>query len=223
MSRAKRRSLSFIAITTFFFSFIAARLWVVFTRADIPIYGADATYFGRNVVIGGVHVHHFLYGIVLLGVGGWIALMSQEYGSRKLAAVLYGAGLGFFVDEIGFLLTWGEYWSSLTYAIVLLTAVAFINAVYFTDFWREVRKNIVLSSEHYPFASKFLRIPFLIEAVDKLSSSVSRAEKVSLVFAGIVYLGAGVAILVYPGLLYYWVAGGFILGGVSHFVRLLRA
>lgn len=222
MDRHKRRSLSFIAITTFFFSFLTARLWVVFTRADIPVYGASANYFGRNIVIGGIHVHHFMYGIVLLCVGGWIALVSEEYNLRKLAAVLYGAGLGFFIDEVGFLLTWGEYWSSLTYAVILLAALAFVNAVYFIDFWREVRKNIVLSSQSHPLASKVLRVPLLIEVVDKLSGSVSRTEKVSIAFTGLVYLAAGVAVLIYPRFLYYWVAGGFILGGISQFVRLLR-
>jgi len=45
---------------------------------------------------------------------------------------------------------------------------------------------------------------------------------VSLVFAGLVYMGAGVAILIYPALLYFWVAGGFILGGISYVVRAIK-
>lgn len=219
----KDKSIPFIAITSFFFAFLVARLWVVITKADRAIYTEDATHVGRNLIVGGVHIHHFFYGFVLLCVGGWLALNYRENNIRKVAALLYGIGLGFFIDEIGFLLTWGEYWSSLTYAVVILTGVVFLNIVYFTDFWNEVRKNIVLSSREHPLVSKALRIPLFLEVVDRMSNKVSRTEKVSVVFTGLVYLGAGVAILVYPTLLYYWVAGGFILGGISHFVRAFRA
>lgn len=52
---------------------------------------------------------------------------------------------------------------------------------------------------------------------------MSKTEKVSLIFAGLVYVEVGAAILVYPTLLYLWVAGGFILGGISHFVRAVRS
>ena len=219
----KDKSIPFIVITSFFFSFIFARLWVTFTKADRLLYGGDATILGKIAVIKGIHIHHFLYGFLLLCIGGWIALNYREKNIRKLAASLYGIGLGFFLDEIGFLLTWGEYWSSLTYAIVLLTGVVFLNAVYFVDFWNDVRKNIVLSIKEHPLISKTLRIPLLMEVVDKMSSKVSKTEKVSLAFTGLVYLGAGIAILIYPKFLYYWVAAGFILGSISHFVRAIKA
>ena len=62
-----------------------------------------------------------------------------------------------------------------------------------------------------------------MEVVDKMSTRVSRTEKVSLIFTGLVYMGVGAAILIYPVLLYIWVAAGFILGGVSYIVRAIRA
>ncbi|RLE12559.1 hypothetical protein DRJ04_05945 [Candidatus Aerophobetes bacterium] len=219
----KDKSIPFIVITSFFFSFLFARLWVILTKADKYMHQENTTYFGEIVIIKGLHIHHFFYGVVLLCIGGWIALNYREKEIRKIAGLLYGIGLGFFVDEIGFLLTWGEYWSSLTYAVVLLTGVAFLNAVYFTDFWNEVRKNIVLSTREHPLVSKALRIPLLVEVVDKMSNKISKTEKVSLAFAGLVYLVAGIAILIYPRFLYYWVAAGFILGSVSHFIRAIKA
>lgn len=218
----KDKSIPFIAMTSFFFSFLFARLWVILTGADKNIYQENVTHFGRNMVIYGLHIHHFFYGFVLLCIGGWLALNYRERGKRKLAAFFYGVGLGFFIDEIGFLLTWGEYWSSLTYAIALLTGVIFLNAVYFADFWSEVRKNIVVSVDNHPVVSKTLKIPLLVGVIDKMSDKVSKTEKVSLVFTGIVYLGAGAAILIYPRFLYYWVAAGFILASVSHFVRAIK-
>lgn len=221
-SSQEDRSIPFIAITSFFFSFLFARLWVTLTGAAEAVYQKNVTYFGKNVVIHGVHIHHFFYGFVLLCVGGWLALNQRERGKRKLAAFFYGVGLGFFIDEIGFLLTWGEYWSSLTYATALLTGVIFLNVVYFTDFWGELRRNIVASVEQHPVVSKSLKIPLLVGVVDKMSEKVSKTEKVSLVFTGLVYLGAGAAILIYPRFLYYWVAAGFILASVSHFVRAVK-
>jgi len=221
--RQEDKSITFIAITSFFFSFLFARLWVVLTGADKAQYQENATHFGRNLVISGLHIHHFLYGFVLICIGGWLALNYRERGRRKLAAFFYGVGLGFFVDEIGFLLTWGNYWSSLTYAVALLTGVIFLNAVYFTDFWNEVRKNIVVSVDQHPVISKTLKIPLLVEVVDKMSNKVSKTEKVSLVFTGLVYLGAGAAILIYPKFLYYWVAAGFILASISHFIRAIKS
>lgn len=210
-------------MASFFFSFLVARLWVVVTGADSPVYQGNATYVGKNIIIKGLHVHHFFYGFALLCVGGWLALNYRQGRVQKIAALVYGVGLGFFIDEIGFLLTWGEYWSSLSYAIALLTGVLFLNVLYFADFWSEVRKNMVLFNTEHPIVSKTLRIPLFMEVVDRMSSRVSRTEKVSLVFTGLVYVGVGVAILVYPTLLYFWVAGGFILGGVSYVVRAVKA
>ena len=219
----KDKSTPFIVMTSFFFSFLFARLWVIATRADTPVHQGDVTYVGRNLIIKGIHVHHFFYGFVLLCIGGWLALSYRPGRVRKVAALLYGVGLGFFIDEIGFLLTWGEYWSSLSYAIALLTGVAFLNVVYFTDFWREVRKSMALFSGEHPLISQTLRIPLFMEVVDKMSSKIGKTEKVSLVFTGLVYVGAGLAILIYPALVHFWVAGGFILGGISYVVRATRA
>jgi len=221
--KGKDKSIPFIIITSFFFSFLFARLWVTLTKADKIEHYGDTTILGRILVIKGIHIHHFLYGVFLLCVGGWIALNYPEKGMKKVAALLYGIGLGFFLDEIGFILTWGEYWSSLTYAVVLLTGLLFLNIVYFVDFWNEVRKNIVLSTKEHPLISRTLRIPLLVEVVDKVSNKVSRTEKLSLAFTGLVYLAAGIAILIYPRFLYYWVAAGFILGSISNFVRAIKA
>jgi len=66
------------------------------------------------------------------------------------------------MDEIGLLLIWEEYRSSITYVIVILTGVLFLNVVYFTDFWNEVRKNIIISSRKHIILSRTLRILFIL-------------------------------------------------------------
>ena len=130
--------------------------------------------------------------------------------------------MGFFLDEIGFLLTWGDYWSSLSYAIAILIGVVFLNIIYFADFWHEVRKNMVLFNKEHPVVSRTLKMPLFMEVVDRMSNKISKTEKVGLIFAGLVYVVVGVAILIYPTLLYIWVAGGFIIGGVTYVVRAIK-
>lgn len=220
--KQKDKTVPFIVTTSFFFSFIFTRLWVLLTAADKTIYDPNITYLGRNLIISGIHIHHFFYGFCLLSIGGWVALNYSERTTRKIAALFYGVGLGFFLDEIGFLLTWGEYWSSITYVVVILTLTVFLNTIYFSDFWSEVRKNIIASSKQHSLLSKALKIPLLVEVVDKMSNKFSKTEKVSMIFTGFVYLGAGTAILLYPKFLYYWVAAGFLLASISQFVRVLK-
>lgn len=216
------KSIPFMVMTSFFLSFLFARLWVLVSGADSSAYQESATYVGKNLIIKGIHVHHFFYGFVLLCIGGWLALNYKRGTVKKIAPLLYGAGLGFFLDEIGFLLTWGDYWSSLSYAIAILIGVLFLNIIYFADFWHEVRKNMVLFNKEHPVVSRTLKMPLFMEVVDRMSNKISRTEKVGLVFTGLVYVVVGVAILIYPTLLYIWVAGGFILGGVTYVVRAIK-
>lgn len=44
-------------------------------------------------------------------------------------------------------------------------------------------------------------------------------EKASLFFTGLVYVVAGILILIYPRLLYYGVAAVFLLHGISSLIR----
>ena len=85
----KDKSIPFISITSFFFSFIFARLWVIITGADKTVYEESVTHVGRNLIIGGLHVHHFFYGITLLCIGGWLALNYRQRSLRRVAALLY--------------------------------------------------------------------------------------------------------------------------------------
>jgi len=47
-------------------------------------------------------------------------------------------------------------------------------------------------------------------------------EKASLFFTGLVYICVGTLILLYPKLLYYWVAVVFFIHGLSSLVRSLQ-
>jgi FtsH-binding integral membrane protein len=76
----------------------------------------------------GFHIHHFWYGIILLAVGGWLGISYDDERIVRLAAVLYGAGGGLIGDEVGLLLTFGNYTTGITYTIVVIF-LAFVSAV----------------------------------------------------------------------------------------------
>jgi hypothetical protein len=110
-----RAHLATIALISFIFAFIAARTFT--------------TFFPSTVLINsGIHIHHFWFGIALVAVGGWLGISYNDEETSRIASILYGAGGGLIVDEVGLLLTFGNYWTSLTYAflVVFLSFIAVI-------------------------------------------------------------------------------------------------
>ena len=82
---------------------------------------AFTTIFPSTVFIsGGIHIHHFWYGLILLAVGGWIGISYSDRETDRLAAILYGAGGGLIIDEVGLLLTFGNYWTGLTFSVLVV-------------------------------------------------------------------------------------------------------
>src|SRR5271169_6467255 len=98
--------LTFLALVAFLVSFFGAR---VFTTLH-----PDAV-----VVTGGVHFHHFWYGLAMVVVAGWLGIASTNPRYRPILAIVFGLGGGLVADEIGLLLTFGNYHSPLTYPIVV--------------------------------------------------------------------------------------------------------
>lgn len=131
---------------------------------------------------------------------------------------MYGIGMGLFMDEIGLLLSWGDYWSSTTYIMVLLLAGIFLNIVYFPDFWADVRGHIAHVNPKR-MTSLGTGKSFVLRRVDILAEETSNTNKVSLTFSGLLYIAVGILVLAYPDLVYYWVAGGFLLQGLSSLVQ----
>jgi hypothetical protein len=72
------------------------------------------------LVGGGLHIHHFWFGIALLAVGGWLGISFNNKDIDMVAAIIYGVGGGLIVDEVGLLLTFGNYWSGLTWTLLIV-------------------------------------------------------------------------------------------------------
>lgn len=67
----------------------------------------------RNLSLGGNHIHHYMWGILLLSGVGAIAIRGEERTRRHPAvAFAYGAGLALIVDEFALLLDLQDvYWA----------------------------------------------------------------------------------------------------------------
>ena len=104
--------LAIVALVSFILAFIVARTY--------------ATLFPTHVLLtGGLHIHHFWFGLIFLAIGGWLGINYNSKGISIAAAILYGVGGGLIVDEVGLLLTFGNYQSGLTWDI-LVTLLAFV-------------------------------------------------------------------------------------------------
>jgi hypothetical protein len=66
----------------------------------------------KDNVVGGIHIHHVVPGIVLMGVFGLVALGAQSTGWQSVAGVGFGAGLALVLDEFALILHLEDvYWS----------------------------------------------------------------------------------------------------------------
>jgi len=102
-----RPHLSILALISFIASFVIARIYTTL-NPDIVLIG------------GGFHIHHFWYGLAMLAMGGWLGISYHSERIDRVAAILFGAGGGLIGDEVGLLLTFGNYWTEITYTFVII-------------------------------------------------------------------------------------------------------
>lgn len=96
--RDRPRRRMFLASVSFFLTFLGARLLVLAILHDIGPFGW--------VVIGGQHIHHLVWGILILLVVGfaWLAEVGEESTPTsifvsRLVSILYGIGAALTLDE----------------------------------------------------------------------------------------------------------------------------
>jgi hypothetical protein len=107
-----RHGLAFYGTLAFVASFVGARLFATLNPNVV-------------VVKNGIHFHHFWYGLAMVIAAGWIGIaLSNAWLGRNLA-IVFGLGAGLIGDEVGLLLTFGDYTSNLT-EIFFVAAIAFI-------------------------------------------------------------------------------------------------
>ena len=77
------------------------------------------------VIQQGIHFHHFWYGLALIAIAGWLGIVRPSERLSRVYAMVYGLGAGFIGVEVGLLLTFGDYYSELTY-VSFVAAASFI-------------------------------------------------------------------------------------------------
>jgi hypothetical protein len=100
-----------------------------------------------DIVTGGVHLHHYVWGVGLLLVVGMVSLIVDSPRYNPLLGVLYGIATALVVDEFALLLNLRDvYWTKegrISVDIALCTIA--VAAVYFTAkaFWQRLGHELV--------------------------------------------------------------------------------
>lgn len=116
----------FLALLAFLVTFLVTRTITRMIRAGKGPF--------RDVSTGGTHVHHVIPGLIVLLLGGVLALGSGEHGIwRQIAGILFGIGAALVLDEFAMVLHMDDvYWSSegrLSADAVTLAAVVLFSAL----------------------------------------------------------------------------------------------
>jgi len=150
MSSTEDKKLPFLVAVSYLFSFLFIRIMVILAgsvnspAAQAVKEGAGRSLFhiGRNVILFGYHIHHFYFGILFICVAGWLAIVKSGRLTHESLAIIFGVGLGLLMDEIGLLITWGNYYSSLSYLLGVLLLGIFLNIIFFPGFWKRIRGKV---------------------------------------------------------------------------------
>ena len=174
-----KHTLAFIAIAAFLVGFFGSRLF--------------ATACPTCVVVGsGIHFHHFWYGIGMVALTGWLAIVGKRTERLDRAyALVYGLGLGLIGDEVGLLLTFGNYYSELTYQIFVGAVGLIILGALAVRFGERLRKDLIeirpwealglvclfltsFSTLFFAFGQDLIGIAFAVAGIGGMILSLSR-------------------------------------------------
>ncbi len=100
----RRSDVSFLIAFSFLISFTLTNLWVALFEAKDPVSNEVSYSIGENLVLGGFHIHHITYGVLLVILSSWLTLKYRGKLIIRISAVFHGLGLGLIVDEMGFII-----------------------------------------------------------------------------------------------------------------------
>jgi hypothetical protein len=126
--------LSFLALLSFVTSFVAARAFASLNPSAV-------------VVSGGIHFHHFWYGLILVIAAGFAGIIYGLPAYKRIYIVVFGLGTGLVGDEVGLLLTFGDYNSSLTFFFFVIVVTCGSMAVLLID-RKQVENDVIGLAAH---------------------------------------------------------------------------
>ncbi|MGY2127729.1 hypothetical protein [Blastococcus sp. SYSU DS0617] len=110
-------------------TFALLRLLTWLIESDVDVAGIG------DVEAGGVHLHHYLWGILLLALIGFLGLGDRAPRARTAMGFGYGVGLALVVDEAALLIQlddvyWDTFgWVSVGLAVLLIGATGSVLAL----------------------------------------------------------------------------------------------
>jgi len=181
LNEASKPNLSFLMLVSFLASFTVARVFTAFFPSSV-------------LLVQGYHVHHFWYGLGLLAMGGWLGINYRDDQTERIASIIFGVGGGLVGDEIGLLITFGDYYSEVTYTFVISLLGFSVMATLFkrhgqaiiTEVFGFSRLNIDL---YLGLFLAFVSSAFLIQSDDALVvvvSSIAFVAALVLIFRRII-------------------------------------
>lgn len=131
---------NFFILLSFLITFIVVRLITHAIRQD-------RFRFLRNLTPRGTHVHHLVWGILLLLITGYIAIAFDPAGDRKSLAILFGIGAALTLDEFALWLHledvyWAKQGRDSIDAVVITTGILAL-FVLGMQFWIDVVQGFV--------------------------------------------------------------------------------
>jgi len=95
-----------------FLFFVAFLVTFGFIRTSTHMIRAKVSWWPGNVSVGGTHIHHLVWGILLLLIFGWIGIaVAPDSPWREISAVMFGVGTGLTLDEFALWLNLKDvYW-----------------------------------------------------------------------------------------------------------------
>ena len=128
-----KHGLSFLATAAFTAGFFGARIF-------------HLTFPDTMIFFGEIHFHHFWYGLAMIGVSGWLGIVTNDERYNQIYAVVFGLGAGFIGDEVGLLLTGDDYYSVLTFDFFVVAVAAIILITLFVRYRKEIERDILRAS-----------------------------------------------------------------------------
>lgn len=138
---SRETKLKIIVMVTFFLAFMIARVAVILSGIVGPETSSGVAGFIpiNEIWFNGYHIHHFFFGFIALTAAGWFSLFHRS--REVLSSVLYGAGLGIFVDEFGMLLTEGNYFAQSSYFVAMTFLTLLLIGIYWDRVSNEKHKE----------------------------------------------------------------------------------
>ena len=118
-----------------------------FIRTSAYLIRAQVRWWPGNVEVGGTHIHHLVWGIIIVLISGWIGTTVQPDAPwHEILAVLFGFGMGLTLDEFALWLNLRDvYWKSegrrSIDAVIVAVIVSGFVLVGFTA-WLDVGKGV---------------------------------------------------------------------------------